>query len=64
MYILQRLYFWRICEGILKSDKTRKTFYEQYCDYTEPTQMYLGADAAVKELMSVHFHQTDTDIPP
>lgn len=33
-------------EGVLRSDKTRKTFYKQHFDYIEPTQMYLGTDAA------------------
>lgn len=36
-------------EGVLRSDKTRKTFYEQHFDYIEPTQMYLGIDAAGKK---------------
>lgn len=36
-------------EGVLRSDKTRKTFYKQHFDYIEPTQMYLGTDAAGKE---------------
>lgn len=36
-------------EGILRSDKKRKTFYKQYFDYVEPTQIYLGTDAAGKE---------------
>lgn len=36
-------------KGILRSDKTRRTFYKQYFDYVEPTQIYLGSDAAGKE---------------
>ncbi len=36
-------------EGPLRSDKTRKTFYKQHFEYTEPKQIYLGTDTAGKE---------------
>ncbi|KAI7801292.1 hypothetical protein IRJ41_003851 [Triplophysa rosa] len=36
-------------EGPMKSDQTRKTFFKKSFSYVEPTQLYLGADAAGRE---------------
>lgn len=47
-------------EGILRSDKTRKTFYKQHFDYVEPTQIYLGTDGAGKERFCQYISIKDT----
>lgn len=36
-------------EGPLRSDQMRKSFFEKSFSYVEPTQIYLGADAAGRE---------------
>lgn len=47
-------------KGPLRSDKTRKTFFKQHFDYTEPRQLYLGTDAVGRERFCQYVPIKDT----